>query len=114
MQKYMLLFHESEDMFRDLSPSEIQEIIAKYTVWRRRLEADGRFVEGRKLGAKGKIVRGSSGAIEVTDGPYVEGKEVLGGYFIVRASSFADAVSIAQASPAACNGAVEVREFDLE
>jgi hypothetical protein len=114
MQRFMLLFHESPDMYRDLGPEEIQAIIEKYTAWRRRLEAAGRFVEGRKLHGHGRVVRSTGGTISVTDGPYVEGKELFGGYMIVLARSYDEAVGIAKDGPAALNGAVEVRQIELE
>jgi hypothetical protein len=113
MQKYMMLFHESQDMFRDLSPAEIQAIIEKYVAWRHRLERDGRYVEGRKLFGHGRVVRNTGATVAVTDGPYVEGKEVLGGYMIILAESYDHAVALAQEGPAARNGAVEVREIEL-
>jgi hypothetical protein len=114
MAKFMLLFHESPQMFVDLSPREIQAIIEKYTAWRHRLEGGGRFVEGRKLSGGGRVVRSAGGEVSVTDGPFVEGKEILGGYMIVSAASLEEAVAIAQDGPAVLAGAVEVRQIDLE
>jgi len=63
MPKYMLLFHESPDLFTGLSPEEIQAIIQKFTEWRRKLEQERRFVVGQKLRGDGRVLRrkGSQG-----------------------------------------------------
>src|SRR6187549_3389714 len=63
MKKFILLFHESPEMYRGLSPEEIQGIIEKYTSWRDRLERDGRYIEGRKLNGDGRVVRKADGGI---------------------------------------------------
>ncbi len=114
MKKFILLFHESPEMYRGLSPEEIQGIIEKYTSWRDRLERDGRYIEGRKLNGDGRVVRKADGGIAVTDGPYIEGKELLGGFMIIHATSYEEAIALAQEGPAVMNGAVEIRHFDLE
>ena len=59
--------------------------------------------------AEGATVRKRRGRVTATDGPYIETKEVLGGFMIVEADSLAEAVELAKSAPAAEYGAVEVR-----
>ena len=87
MPKYMLLLHESPTAFKGLSPGEIQAIVQQYSDWRRRLEKEDRFVAGQKLRTDGRHLRRHGTEVAVTDGPYGEAKEVLGGYFIITAES---------------------------
>jgi hypothetical protein len=60
--------------------------------------------------AKSTTVRRRRGKVSAVDGPYIETKEVIGGYFVVEADSIEQAVEMAKACPAAAYGAVEVRE----
>ena len=113
MPKYMLLFHESPDLFKGLSPEEIQGIIQKFAEWRRKLEKDGRFVVGQKLRGDGRVLRRNGSQVSVTDGPFSEAKEILGGYFLIRAEGYDTAVELARAFPLQ-SGAVEIREIEFE
>jgi hypothetical protein len=113
MPKYVLLFREAPDLFTGLSPAEIQAIIEKFTEWRRRLENEGRFMIGQKLRGDGRVLRRKGSQVSVTDGPYLETKEVLGGYFVVQARDYHEAVELARAFPLQ-NGVVEIREIELE
>jgi hypothetical protein len=110
MPQYLLLLHENPASVRELSPDEMQQVIAKYMAWSEELRAAGRLTGGQKLRDEGgRHVRPAG---RVTDGPYVEGKEVLGGFFIVEAADYDDAVTVAQACPHLAHGWVEVREID--
>ena len=89
------------------SPAQMEEMYAKFNAWREKFETN--IVDmGGKLGG-GKTVT-SEGA---TDGPFVEAKEVVGGYMIVSAESIEDAVEIARESPGVAmpGSSVEVREI---
>ena len=90
-----------------LSPTEIREMSAKFTAWYERLSNEGKVEPGYQLGRKGKIV-GSKNVI--TDGPFPESKEVIGGYWFIVADSLEEATDIAQGNPCLEYGAtVEVR-----
>lgn len=82
------------------SPAQMQEMHTKFNAWKEKFQ-DNIVDLGGKLG-DGKRVT-SEGA---TDGPFVEAKEVIGGYMIVSADSFEEAVQVAQESP---GSSVEVR-----
>lgn len=84
MNTYMLLLHDyiSADM-EELSAEEIQNIISEYVNWSNQLEADGRLVGGEKLADEGgKHIKMVDDEIRITDGPFTEVKEILGGYFL--------------------------------
>lgn len=87
------------------SPAQMEEMYAKFNAWKEKFQDD--IVDlGGKLG-EGKTVTST----DTTDGPFVEAKEVIGGYMIVSAQSLDDAVKIAQQSPGVWmpGSSVEVR-----
>jgi hypothetical protein len=90
------------------SPAQMQEMYAKFNAWKEKFQQN--IVDmGGKLSRDGKIVT-SEGA---TDGPFVEAKEVIGGYMIVSAESIEEAVEIARQCPGVAmpGSSVEVREI---
>ncbi len=93
--------------FEAPSPTQMEEMYAKFNAWKEKFQEN--LVDmGGKLGG-GKVVT-SEGA---TDGPFVEAKEVVGGYMIVSAESMEEAVEIARQSPGVAmpGSSVEVREI---
>ena len=92
-----------------LSPEAQQAHMQKWFEWVQKLQNEKRYVSGEALLPGGKTIRGSKKAI--TDGPFAEGKEVVGGYFVVNAKDLNEAVEMAKACPDyELNGTVEVRE----
>ena len=90
------------------SPAQMEEMYAKFNAWKEKFQEN--IVDmGGKLNGGGKIVT-SEGA---TDGPFVEAKEVIGGYMIVSAESMEEAVEVARQSPGVAmpGSSVEVREI---
>lgn len=106
--EYLLLFR-GNDWDRDMSPEEIQEVMVKWMAWFDGLVEDGRLKAGQPLKPLGKIVSGKNGH-SVSDGPFAESKEAVGGYFLVLVEDGDEAVEIARACPALEYGLkVEVR-----
>ena len=94
---------------RDLSPDQLQRQIERYMSWIEQLRRDGHFVAGEPLDEAGKILSGKDGNT-VTDGPFTESKEAVGGYFIIRANDLEAAVELSKGCPIFANsGTVEVR-----
>lgn len=94
---------------RDLSPKQLQDQIARYMGWIEELRTKGHFVAGEPLEETGKLLSGKDGST-ITDGPFTESKEEVGGYFILRARDFDEAVELAKECPIFLNhGTVEVR-----
>jgi hypothetical protein len=111
MPNYMLLLHDSGTLPPDMSPAEIQAIIQRYIDWRRRVQQGGRTVEGHKLvDGPGRLMRREGSGAAVTDGPYAEAREVIGGLFIVEAGSYEEVVALCQDCPHLDFGTIEIRE----
>jgi hypothetical protein len=90
----------------------MQKIFASWMAWIQALKAQGVHVAGQPLEEGGKVLRGPRGK-SLTDGPFVESKEIVGGYLIVLADSLDAATTIARDCPGlAYGGGVEVRPID--
>jgi hypothetical protein len=107
MAQFMLLLHADNSGFMKLSPEEMQKAIEKYSAWRSKP-----FVRGsnRLADDPGKIMRGAGANARTTDGPYSEGKEVLGGYYLIEAANYEQAVALAADHPHLEHGTIELRQ----
>ena len=104
---YMLLF-VGMDWHKGLSPEQTQTVSEAWMAWFKRLNEQGKAVAGHPLGFEGKSVSGKNRT--VTDGPFAEAKEAIGGYFMLDVATMDEAVAIAQQCPGLPYGAkVEVR-----
>ena len=109
MPNFFLFLHENPESFADISPDEIQQIIRRYSEWSNEMRRKGHLLRGEKLqDGSGKVLRGAS----ITDGPYTEAKEVIGGFFEIQAADYDQAVEIARTCPHLENGAVEIRQLE--
>ena len=105
---YMLLYRSGE-WYNKLSHAELQNLINQNKAWFEKLTAQGKAKPGRALERKGAIVSVVNGRI-VTDGPFAESKEAIGGYFLLRVDTLEEAIAIAQECPGLAYGAkIEVR-----
>lgn len=113
MPKYMLFLHEDQGQFAGRSHDEMMRIIKEYGAWATKMREEKRFVGGEKLADDaGKVLRPKGGKIVITDGPYAESKEIVGGYFAISARDYAEACEIAQVCPhLKYGGRVEVRQI---
>lgn len=103
----MLLFHGT-DLRKGLSPEELQKVTDNWMVWFRGLTDTGKAVAGNPLEREGKIVSGKDRV--VSDGPFAESKEAIGGYFLLDVATMDEAVAIARECPGLPYGIrVEVR-----
>ncbi len=106
--QHMLIFRGT-DWCKGLSPEQMQQIAGEWMAWFERLTAQGKVIAGNPLEAEGKVVSGNKGRV-VADGPFVESKEAIGGYFLLRVDDLEEAVAIAQQCPGLPYGVrVEVR-----
>ena len=104
----MLIFRGT-DWHKGLSPEEMQQVGEKWMAWFKGLMASGQVVAGNPLEKEGKIVSGRNGKV-VSDGPFAESKEAIGGYFLLKVDTMEEAVAIAQQCPGLPHGIrVEVR-----
>ena len=105
---YMLLFRGS-DWQKNLSAEEMQTISDKWMAWFDGLRNQGKAVAGSPLEREGRLVTGKNGRV-LSDGPFAESKEAIGGYFLLKVDSLDAAVAIAKECPGLPYGAqVEVR-----
>lgn len=108
MEKFMLIFQGGQ--LNHLSPEELQAQLGKWMAWIDRLAKEGRYESGEPLIQGGKLVSGPKGQ-HVIDGPYTEGKEVVGGYFLIKAKDMDEAVAISKDYPDfEFGGTVQVRK----
>ena len=111
MAEFMLFVRGGDDGSEGLSAEEAQKRVQKYIDWSQKLRARGQNLGANELASGGPVLRSSAGEV-VVDGPYVETKEAIGGYFHIRAADARQAVEIASECPALLfGGAVEVREI---
>ena len=104
---YLLLF-VGMDWHKGLSPEQTQKVSEAWMAWFKGLQAEGKAVAGHPLGMEGKSVSGKQRT--VTDGPFAEAKEAIGGYFLLDVATMDEAVEIARQCPGLPFGAkVEVR-----
>jgi len=111
MKTYYLILRERLDAFANISPSEMQAVVQRYVKWR---EDNAKQVTGgQKLAdGEGRVLRRKGGALDASDGPFMEAKEVLGGFFVVEASDYAGAQTIASTCPHLEFGSIEIRQME--
>ena len=94
---FLFLFRNPVDS-PDPSPEEMEKIFGKWMEWMKSMNAKGQFVGANRLNDIGKVMRGPRGTT-VTDGPFVETKEMVGGYVLAAADNLAQALEIARGCP---------------
>jgi hypothetical protein len=106
MEKFMYLFRGGMDNTQ--SPETMQAHMQKWQVWMEKLAKNGSMIGGDPLQRTGKQVSGKK--MVVTDGPFVESKEIVGGYIVVMAKDLDEAVEISKGCPIfEADGKLEVR-----
>jgi hypothetical protein len=109
MSKFMYLFRHKDGQFKPASAEEMERVLKAWMVWFEGLQKAGPLVQrGERLEGTGKVVRGKAKA--VTDGPYAETKDSVGGFMIVQAKDLDHAIEISKGCPILDrDGVVEVR-----
>ena len=110
MAQFVLLLHSDPSGWAKLSPEEMQKALEKFMGWLNKPYTKG----GKRLTPDtGKVMRSNgSGEPRTTDGPYIESKEVLGGFYIIEAADYDEAVKFTRDHPTLeYGGAVEIRQI---
>jgi hypothetical protein len=108
--EYLLLMR-GHDWHNGYSVEEIQTAMTTFQEWFQGLEQKGLLKGARPLQATGKIISGKSGR-HVSDGPFAESKEAIGGYIMITAASLDEATAIAKSAPMLDHGVViELRQL---
>lgn len=110
MKDFMMLFHSEPDANMEPTPEEIEAEIKLWQDWIGGIAAQGKLKNpGEGLGFEGRTVHPDG---SITDGPYAEVKEFVGGFIIVTAEDIDAATELAHGCPAlASGGKVEVRDI---
>ena len=110
--KYMLLVHHSEQVIEALGESELQKLREESVQLANQIHATGHYLDAAPLlpASTGTCVQVRDRKPLVTDGPYAETREQLGGYFLITAGSLDEAIGIASRIPGARIGTVEIRQ----
>jgi len=107
MKEYMLIFrHEKSENSKPPSDAEMQEAVKLWQAWIKGIADKGKYSGTNRLLSEGKTLKPGN---VITDGPYAEVKEMIGGYLIVKADSLDEAVEMAKGCPNLSYGVVEVR-----
>jgi hypothetical protein len=115
MKQYLLAVHAVEGA-PALSDEEMQRVFAQVDKVNTELQAAHAWVFGGGLlpAESATVVRTAGGATTLTDGPFAETKEQLGGFWVIRCTDLDQALAWAEKCSAACEGPVEVRPFEDE
>lgn len=114
MPQYLLLLYADPTGWRTMPLADAQKWMGKYLAWDDKARQAGFYAGGNKLDDQpGRVIRSRSGQAHVTDGPYTEAKEVLGGYYLIEAASYDEAVQRLRDHPHLSHGGtIEVREVE--
>jgi hypothetical protein len=117
--KYLCLAYYNPQQFADMTPEAMQALVSQCPAHDAALRTSGRLLMQASLGepAQTRTIRPQNGKASITDGPYAETKEQVGGFFIIDAQDMDDALRIASLHPAARIGTeagwcVEVRPIE--
>jgi len=111
--QYLLMF-TGKEWYNHLSSAEIQEVIERSRAWFERLAASGKIKGSHALARDGATITGASGRV-VSDGPFAESKEAVGGFLVLEAGSLEEVIAIARENPAVAHGTtIEIRPLTDE
>jgi hypothetical protein len=116
MTEYLMAVHGDEESYTKVAPEDMQRQFAQVDVFNAELQAAGKWVFGGGLepASTATVVRADGGDAVLTDGPYLETKEHIGGFWVITAADLDEALDWARKASAACEGPVEVRPFQSE
>jgi hypothetical protein len=109
--KYMLLCYDDEQAWQQAGSAELEQAMQEAVALTHEINAKGQYVEAAPLewSKTAVSVRVRDGKQVVTDGPFAETREVLGGYYIIDVNNLDEAIEIAQRHPGLRFGTVEIR-----
>ncbi|HYG93182.1 MAG TPA: YciI family protein [Nocardioides sp.] len=116
MTQYLLSVHGSDEGYAEVDPETMQKMFEDVDAFNNKLQDQGIWVFGGGLesATTATVVDGTGGQPVMTDGPYLETKEHIGGFWVIEAPDLDAALKLATEASAACQGKVEVRPFQAE
>ncbi len=109
MAQFVLMLRDSGAFPEDISADEIESIIQRYSDWKDKVGGTGQ----KLFDGEGRVVVKKEGGVAITDGPYVESKEVIGGYFVVEADDYEAAARLVEDCPHLDFGSIEIRRIEM-
>jgi hypothetical protein len=109
MREFIMIFRGDKDKPKP-SPEQMQQMVVQWQNWIGNIAAQGKFVATNALGFEGRTVN-TEGV--VSDGPYTELKEIIGGYLILRADTLDEAVAFTEGCPTLTGGGTTVEVRDI-
>ncbi|HZU52571.1 MAG TPA: YciI family protein [Holophagaceae bacterium] len=115
--KYLCLIYGDEHHWKTMPPEEVEKHPAEYFAFTDDIQKSGHYLGGNALQptVMASTVRVRNGKVSITDGPFAETKDQLGGYYLIEAKDLNEAIQVASRIPGARFGSIEVRpimEFD--
>ncbi len=108
MKKFILLLHEDVQVLEKMSPQEMQNLVQAHMSWTESLAEKGHLIAGDGLEPDGKHIHGTES--DVKDGPYMESKEMIGGFYLLQGDNLDQIIEIAKSCPCHLHGGItEVR-----
>ena len=116
MTQYLMSVHNDDDYATTLTPEDMQRMFTQVDAFNAELQQTGRWVFGGGLqpASTATVVRTEGGEAVLTDGPYLETKEYIGGFWVITAADLDEALDWGRKASAACEAPVEVRPFQDE
>lgn len=113
MAQYLISVWHDEDFDLDVLPEDFDRLSTQVGAFNEELEKAGSmvFAGGLHPASSATVLRPSGGEVSMTDGPYAESKEIMGGFWVVEAPDLDAALEWARKGALACEGPVEVRPF---
>ena len=109
MSQFLLLLYDDPSEWQKASPEKMQSAMEKYRAWTQKP-----FTKGaqRLADDPGRVIRSKGGRAHVLDGPYSETKEVLGGFYLIEAADYDEAVALGMEHPhLEYGGTLEIRKL---
>jgi hypothetical protein len=109
--QYLCLIYDAEKLWTDMPEAERGKMFAEYGTFTKDIKASGNFKAGEALQpiSTATTVRVRNGKTTITDGPFAETREQLGGFYLIEAKDLDEATAIAARIPSAKIGSIEVR-----
>lgn len=110
MKQFLLLLREDIEKMDNLSPKEMEKLANAHMTWAEKLANLGHLISGDGLRQKSVLISGKNAVIK--DGPYMESKEIIGGYYLLQAENLESIIALAKECP--CHiwgGTTEIREI---
>jgi len=113
--KYLCLIYEAESLYATMSKADMGNMMAEYGTFTEEIQKGGQYVAGEALKPvqTATTIRIRNGQLSVTDGPFAETKEQLGGFYLIEAADLTEALRIAGRIPSAKTGSIEVRPIQV-